>query len=285
MHHRCNLHSRILNYALVTLVLAIIASGCGSPVETESPPTQTAQAERASRLATQMAGTLVPTWQVSNAEITATAQAFDGFLQEVRQWPLFILDTFDSDRDLWDTGVMTDTLGTAKWAISENIFQWDLYANQGVVWWSIPEIDSVGDFYVSVDVQQIDGPEDAQCGLVFRRTDDQNYYLFEINRQGQYAAYLYLNGSWETWLEWSEFDAIQTNEPNRLSVIGLGSTYWFLVNNQIIPSISGIAGNSQDGPVQGTIGLLVGLDEAGQSASWEFDNFEIRIPPADTPTP
>lgn len=280
MHQQLFPRPRILDYLLHFLILAVITSGCGSPIETESPPTQTAQAERASRLATQMAGTLVPTWQVSNAEITATAQVFEGFLQEVKNWPLFILDTFDHDRNLWDTGVMTDTLGTANWVINQSIFQWDLYANQGVVWWSIPEVDSVGDFYVSVDVQQIDGPEDAQCGIVFRRTDDQNYYLFEIDRQGRYSAYVYRNSSWETWLEWSKLGTYYTNEPNRLAVIGLGSTYWFLVNNRIVPPAAGIAGYSQDGPAQGTIGLLVGLNEAGESASWEFDNFEIRIPPA-----
>ena len=80
------------------------------------------------------------------------------------------------------------------------------------------------------------------------------------------------SGCWKTQIKRTEASAIRPGEVNRLTVISEGSHYTFLVNDEVVgeADYSGLA--------SGRVGLAIELSEAGDSAVYEFDNFELRAP-------
>jgi hypothetical protein len=162
-------------------------SSCTTATNNDNPATATAQAERSIQLATQMANKLQTTNEVRYAYVTATAEAFQTLLDATRLWPVAYEDTFDEERGDWPVGVEEGELAKIEWHISDGKYQWKADANSGFVWWTLPEADSVGNFYLAADVQQIDGPPDGEAGLVFRSDGDRSYYNFAINNEGNYS--------------------------------------------------------------------------------------------------
>jgi hypothetical protein len=251
----------------------LLLSGCGSSSSAETPPTLTAQAEHASHLATQVASGLMSTYQAANAQVTATAQAFQVFVETAKSWPPVMVESFDKNVNGWSTGAISDTLGASTFAIIGGKYRWDAQASQGLVWWSIPEITKVTDFYAAVDNSQLNGPSDSLWGLIFRKVDDKNYYVFQIDQQGHYALYAYYQDNWETLLPWTESPSISSSQFNRLAVVGKGTDFWLFVNDQFV------AESHDDRLTSGQIGLLIGLNHPGDKGIWEFDNLDVRVPP------
>ena len=107
---------------------------------------------------------------------------------------------------------------------------------------------------------------------MFWHTEDNTYYVFEIDNQQHYAVFYYDSSEWETVWEWTETSAIITGETNRLEVVVQGEHMLFYINDQFVAEAfaSEITG--------GTAGLIVGLDEEGQEGVWEFYSFELRTP-------
>ena len=282
MRHLPAISSTIpLRLVYLLLIAVIMTAGCASGDVTENPPTLTAQAERAMQLATRMAGTLQPTWQAANAWMTATAESYLGQVEIARNWPIVMADSFDDDSGAWSTGVMTDTLGDIDWQIAGSKFTWNLKAKDGVVWWNVPDMEALTDFYVAADVRQVNGPIDAQCGIIFRRASEEDYYLLEIDNSGQYGLFKHSGSEWNTLSDWSKSPALLLSQSNHLVIIGQGDMFVLLINDQLV-----LPPTTLDTDLtSGTFGLAVGLSYAGQEASWEFDNFELRAPSISTTPP
>ena len=108
--------------------------------------------------------------------------------------------------------------------------------------------------------------------MIFREKDDGEYYLFEINEQGQFAVFLHYQEKWESLLDWQYSPEIKTGQENRLEVIAQGSEFHFYINNQFVASLV------NEHLVAGKAGLLIGLSYSEEEAGWEFDDFELRSP-------
>jgi hypothetical protein len=241
------------------------ASGAGSPA------TATAQAQSAAALATRMAQSLQTTGQARTLSATATAQARQAVLEQALSWPAVVSDPFEDNHLNWPSGDSTDPLADIHWEIADGRYRWKAQANDSFVWWTMPDVQSGSDFYLAVTLQQTGGPPEGEAGLVFRLSDDdEQYYLYEVNQQGQFAVYIHDAEAWEALSDWQAAPAYKAGQPNRLGVIAQGQQLTFVLNNQVIDSI-------RDGRLSARrSGLLIGLSNSGDQGEWEFDDFEVR---------
>ena len=273
----------ILRISFLILIL-LVFSGCSGFNSGEAPTTSTAQAERAIRMATDIAEDMQATVEVIYLQALATADARLALFEEASRWPLIFGDTFDENIHEWAEGEDDDPLyANIQWSLSDGIYHWEVKAYDGFIWWVRPDMGTFSDFYLAVTAQQISNPEYGEYGLIFRQTDDGDYYLFELDEQGNYAFFIHFQGEWESLLDWQFSPEITIGEENRLAVIALGDEFHFFINDTFIDAIV------DDRLDSGKAGLLIGLSNPGEDAIWEFDDFEIRssgvTTDEETPTP
>jgi len=230
--------------------------------------TATAQAERAT--ATAQAAQATAAAQV---EATASAvNAVDDPLAIASSWPVVFGDTFDSNTNDWPAGDYSDERLTGSREIIDGKYHWEAAALDGVIWWSIPDVASVSDFYLTVNAQRVSGVTDGQYGVIFRRADRDNYALFKIEDSQYYKFSVRYQGEWETVIDWTETSAIRPVGVNRLAVVGEGSHFTFYINDEYVGEID------EDRLPEGTIGLAIELLDDKDAAVFEFDDLEMRAP-------
>ena len=135
-----------------------------------------------------------------------------------------------------------------------------------------PNYQAVEDFYLAVDCQQISGAEDAACGVLLRKMDgDHYYYYFSIGTDQSVRMQAWLESEWTSLLN-EKNQAIQPWKVNRMIVIAQGSHFLFLVNGQYVAELD------DENIALGKVGLMIGLNHAEDTAAFEFDNFELRVP-------
>jgi hypothetical protein len=257
----------------LVLFLSVALAGCSGFVGEDRPGTATTQADHAVRLATQIGQSLQVTRETGNQQATATAFTRQAQLEEAGKWQILLFDTFDENRFGWFTGEQEDpALASMTWSIDSGKYRWQGKANSGFVWWVTPESEAVTDFYLSASIQQTSQPGLGEYGLVFRQSSDEDYYLFEVNGSNQYALYLHSADGWEILIDWTPHPAISTGSPNRLEVVAKGAYFAFSINDEFV------AEYSDERLSQGAVGLLVGLSNPGEEATWEFDDFMLRVP-------
>jgi hypothetical protein len=228
---------------------------------------QTATAQAAVQTATAQA---FATAQAATAQ-AATAQALQGPLDQAKQWSAVIEEYFYDNALDWATGERDGDFARINWLLGEGVYRWETLAHDGFVWWVTPDMDPVSDFYIAADMKVVEGPSSAETGLIFWHSDDNAYYVFEID--GEYfAVFYYDSAEWNTIWDWTESTTIVPGGTNRLAVIAQGEHLVFYINDQFVAEVFNAESRS------GTNGLIVGLDEAGEEGVWEFYNFELRTP-------
>jgi len=234
--------------------------------------TATSQANRLISLATQMGNLARSTLEAGKQSATATAQARETSLDEARAWQVVISDAFDEASDDWAVGEEeNEELGSISWSIEQGKYRWSAESKTGYVWWVAPDAE-VSDFYLSVDAQQMANPDVGEYGVIFRRADEEHYYLFEISDLGYYALFYHSPGTWETLIDWTSHPIVSSGAPKRLAVHASGAQFNLYINNVFVN------GYWDDRHPSGSVGLLIGFADAGETADWEFDNFELRAP-------
>jgi hypothetical protein len=259
----------------LTCLLAMLLSACGSGAAV-STGTATAQAQRARAMATQMALNLKATDESQAQVAHATQQAVQTLWGQSQGWPAVIDDGFDQNDLDWPEGDDTDPLAVINWKIEAGKFLWRATANDSFVWWVYPTMDPVTDFSLSVQVQQTGGAVDGEGGLIYRVQEPGQYYTFELNGMNQFAVYSRLEDGWHTLIDWSESDAIREDAPNQLTVVATGSQFDYFINQENVASLD-------DANIpNGMTGLLIGLSQAEDQGSWEFDDFKLNVPTSQT---
>jgi len=238
----------------------------------QSQATATAQAAQATATAQSQATQATAT---ARAHATATAEAsIDAPPPEAARWPLLFLDTFSSAGNDWTIGDYSDELIEGNRRITGDKYHWQATASGGVVWWSMPDLDTLSDFYLTVEGQQISGDTDTQYGLILRRADSDNYYIFRIRDDGDYQFRVRHEGEWNTLINWTASPLIRPGQMNRLAIVAEGSNFVFYINDQYVADYT-------DSKVsEGKIALVIGFDDEGDTGVLEFDNFEVHAPAA-----
>lgn len=131
------------------------------------------------------------------------------------------------------------------------------------------------DFYLEVDATHLAGPVVNIIGVLFRKADDDNFYMAMISSDG-YAAL----GNWEdegvTWLhEWAQTNAVARGEAveNRIGVLAVGRDLVLLVNDEEIARVADAS------HAAGDIALLAGTAADEGNLEVSFDNLRIWTQP------
>ncbi len=218
-------------------------------------------------LATQAQATLA-------ASATQEAQALNDLYNRASQWEIVIADSFDADTDSWYTGESEDEFSSGVWEIKDGAYQVDIDALSGFSQWMWPDNSEpdLSNFYLSASIAFNDGPETMDGGLIFHLQEDNQFYLFDIYNDGDYAVYRRSDSDWETIIEATPSASYLPGEANTLEVIAIGNEFTLLLNHEKQTTF-------QDETLQGgRAGIAVGLAAAGDHGVWLIDNFMIRAP-------
>jgi hypothetical protein len=261
---------KVLVLLFIALWVPALIVSCGPVGPTFNSATATAQAIKAQNLATEIAQSLQATRDGEAQQAAATAQAFQVMAQEGQDWPIILLDPFDDNTNLWPEGDNTDALADINWQVGDGKFTWKAKAHDAFVWWVYQETQDLSDFYLAADGRLLSGPTEGEYGLIFRLNEDDDYYLFEANEQGQYAVYIYLEGEWEALIPWTGSPVLNTDSNNHLAVLARGEKFLLFANGKFLDTFT------DDRLENGRTGILIGLSNAEDEGTWEFDNFELR---------
>ena len=247
-----------------------------SPVDqvekTISQTKETAQASRAIALATQSAEKVKATFSEYYSDANVTEESNQNYYTDRKNWPLILRDTFDDNRNDWPLEEDNGELAMVSWKIANGKYQWDTRAKEGFFYWTYPSLEPITDFYLSVDAQKIEGPQDGQYGLVYRLIDEFNYYLFMIDQDKNYSFQLYNEGEWFTITNGIISQSVMQDGINQIAVIGERDNFRFYINDIFIDE------GTDSSLSSGRSGIAVGLSYPEDQAIFEFDNFELRSP-------
>ncbi len=187
-------------------------------------------------------------------------------------WPVLLCDPFDANVNDWYTGEYDGELITGEKLITDGKYRWDGTVHEDAIWRSMADVPLDGDFYMTVEARRVSGVENGQYGLMFRKTDNDNYGIFKVEDSKRFKLLLMLAGEWNTIIDWTETSTVRPGETNRITIIALGPHYTFYVNDQYVAEIE------DDRLGEGAGGMMIELIAEGDTAVFEFDNFELRAP-------
>ena len=246
---------------------AVAATQAALPTSTETatPAVEATKTAAAEQIAAALAATLT-------AQPTATASPVPAL-----GWPVVMADPFSADENGWSTGPFETAGGSVQREIAGSVYRWSVQARQGMVVTANPSVPLLGDFYAAVEGERDSGTRSTEYGLVFRQTDDDNFYSFGVTDEGQFGVFALVNGEWRALRDWTQSDAISVDKVNKLAVLGQGSRFDCFVNDVPVTTVE------DDRLALGEVGLLV---EAGLNTEpvVVFDTFELRAPAVPEPS-
>ena len=212
----------------------------------------------------------------TQASIQQTQPVLDPTQEAASQWPLLFSDDFSIDNNRWDTGQLENNCIQGSRQIIGGKYKLEFEAKDSCVSWEYPDISTVSNFYITVDAEQLSESSSGAYGLVLRNTGS-NYYFFLIRNDGTiYFERLYAD-NYNPFIEGVKSPAIRNNGVNRLSVIARGSHFSLYINDKLVGQID------DDKLKIGSAGIMVSY-ETGSKLSFDFDNFEIRAAPIQSPS-
>jgi hypothetical protein len=188
------------------------------------------------------------------------------------EWPILMYDTFDKNSNGWWTGSPNDTWVKGTISITQGKFRFALTAQQPVFYNILPNLNSLTDFYLAVDVQKSSGSLVANYGLYYRFAGQSGYYFFLNTDKKTYGVDLLLNNEWFSKKSPVSSEKIKYGSANRIAVLAEGSRFTFYINGQEINSLTDAVLS------KGQAGLALSLFAVGDTVDIEFDNFEVRAP-------
>jgi len=237
---------------------------------TASPATATARAQRVIAQATDMALQWRETTLLDEKQATAAAQQRLDRLAQLSTWPVVLFDTFDDNANEWIVGQQTGEYADINFTIASGVYHWEATPHQGFIWWNHPAISPVTDFYIAAEYRQLSGPQGAYVGLIMSLNENDDFYLFSLRRTGDFALEQYYNGQWLSLIAWTPSPVYHADETNRMDVFVEQGYFSLFVNGVWVADY-----DAGDIP-SGLCGLAGGINDVGESAAWEFDNFEVR---------
>ncbi len=118
------------------------------------------------------------------------------------------------------------------------------------------------------------GAADNGYGLIFRVSDDEDFYTFRISGDGFYTVERTQGEDLITLIDWTASDLILTGEgaANLLTVAGDGARYTLYINGRQADTFT------DDTFQQGAFGVIVDNFDEGAPASFFFDDYRMGQP-------
>jgi hypothetical protein len=250
---------------------ALIAEYFPSPTVTASVTPSATSTPRATATSTSTpTPNLTATAEI--VQMTGTADAIQSTARDAAgTWRVTLTDTFDSNKNDWLNETADDEFARVNYQVVDGKYRWEVTAHKSFIGWVRASEKTFSDFSVSVDIQQVSGPDTADYGIIFREDEDGNFYYFGISDNGFYSLYEYA-GEWRPLIEFTETDLLQPGQSNRITIIGVGSQFTFFINDQYLTYFT------DDHIAKGSVALAIEVAEENDEAVFEFDNFELRTP-------
>ncbi len=208
----------------------------------------------AGQRAVQSLGTAVSETAVSISE-PAVSIEFPNILEQ---------DTLDNEADSLFTAEKTDA---ADYRYENGAFVIEVAEPDYVAWQLIPGVR--GDVSFEMDAT-ISGPRSNAAALLFRYQDQDNFYLFSVNGNGQYSVEVYKDNSPTTLVDWTSSPAISAaGVTNRLKVEIVGDDLTFYCNGRKLTSLNDSTFGS------GELGFATNTFSDG-NGTVSFDNLLVR---------
>ncbi len=175
---------------------------------------------------------------------------------------------FEDDFDDADSGWPTRYDERAEFVYKESEYHMQVNEVGHLTYVSNSDAGPFSDFTLQIDARLVSGTERTDYGIAFRRQDRDNFYLFSISPEGNYAVVKQVKGEWYP-LETGNSTFIRGgNNTNKLRVICNGSEIQLYVNENHITTITDASLN------EGYVGMMVGVREQpyGRAA---FDSLKV----------
>ena len=148
---------------------------------------------------------------------------------------------------------------------SEQRYVGDLYQIRilrpgGIAWATLGQMN-LGAYRLEADLRLALQEELAwgYGGLIVRFQNEENFYLFAVDGQGEYQIQLNENGAWRTIQPWTQTPALSAGSQNLLSIADDGVELSFFINASHVSTVPNLRL-----PV-GDVGLVVGARSQGQA--------------------
>ncbi len=139
-------------------------------------------------------------------------------------------DSFDDNHHEWDLST-----GPVSRALVDGTYEIELRTTSQAVSATAHAGGHYTDVQFSSDATLADGQPESGYGLMFRRVDERNYYVFAVNGLGQWSVWALENGAWRELRggpqQWTDHEAIRRHDTNRLSVRAVGDAITVAVND------------------------------------------------------
>ena len=103
--------------------------------------------------------------------------------------------------------------------------------------WYVWETNTIDDFVVEVEADWVEGADNTGYGIVFRLQDENNYYIFDITKNGYYKADKKVNGTYVPLTDWEKSSVINKEGVNYLKVMAVGNHLTFFINNTMVSEL------------------------------------------------
>ncbi|HEX4966514.1 MAG TPA: serine/threonine-protein kinase [Thermoanaerobaculia bacterium] len=205
-----------------------------------------------------------------------TALKTQAKLVEAKSWMPLAVDMFDKAEG-WDPTFLNDDGGTLGRVVLKGKYDWLVQADKSISRADIRSGTFTGDgasSYLSVEATRVEGAADTDCKLLLRQDGDR-YYAFIVSGAGTFSFFVH-DKSWKSLHDFTPSTAIRsgTGQTNRLAVLAEGSHFSLFINDSLVAEVD------DDTLRTGSAGISVGLQKKGDSARFEFDNFELRRLPS-----
>jgi hypothetical protein len=210
--------------------------------------------------------TLIPTVaKVNQCQITSNFK---------KEWAVKICDEFINNINNWWVGSDSADLSSTKASISNGKYTFDQifkptsnYLGAIYQWYSLGSIN--GDYLISIDGIMTSKHNQISWGIGIRGKGNRDFYTMQITNNGGYFVQRLKDGKFTTISSFRNNSNIRWNEINNLTVIVVGNSYNYYVNDELI--FSKKTENSTDPYI-----YLVLTGAEGTTINYEFDNLLIK---------
>jgi len=209
-------------------------------------------------------------------EITAKtpSKKAQALMDESEEWAVVFEESFNSNANVngWHYGEGSTEQMDSNLKIEDGKYKWEVTTRDRIFARLNPITSpSPRNFRVSADVKLTSGTYKPVYGIVFRDASFDDYYSFGIFGETFLIDKNY-GDQFTRFVDSQKSQAISPQESNRLTVIGKGSFFVFLINDQYVYELT-------DNDIKdGGFGYGIGLYHADLHNTFEFDNFIIQAP-------
>jgi hypothetical protein len=213
--------------------------------------------------------------QDAGAATSAARATVQAIYAAEHTWSQRVAETFADNQLGWPVGLTQDQYLAVTSTVAGGRYQWiTQIASTGAYTNLAPaKGPALADFYAAVTVRFVQGNDDGQAayGLAFRLVN-QDFGFFGVLKSGQFLAMETHNSNVDqTLLENSSAIDTQPGATNRIGVVGVGSDFVCLVNDQVVSELTANL-------APGQVGLGVEGLSSVREAQVDFSDFEIRTP-------